>query len=103
MTLTQLIAADISVQRSHALVFGDQLRQALAEKWSQYGSTNCMTSPVLLVDGRYIMSADVLSEVGEGGLLQNMWENSDLQTIEAGVTILLWPEVQELLPPPLEE
>ena len=98
MTLQQLLAADLATQRQYALVFGVSLVQALAAKWQQYGSVNAIPNAVLLTDGRYMLSADVLSEVGPGGLLHAMWAASDLQAIAAGTEVMAWADAVAMIP-----
>lgn len=98
MTLQQLLAANIDTQRQYALVFQAMLAGALAEKWEQHGNTNCVPAPVILADGRYMLSADVLSEVGEGGLLHAMWAASDIAAIAAGTEVMPWHEAIALIP-----
>jgi hypothetical protein len=98
MTLAQLLTADLATQRQYALVFPVQLAQVLGAKWQQYGNTNCVPSAVTLADGRYMLSADILSEVGPGGLLERMWSNSDQAAIAAGVTVMPWSEAVALIP-----
>ena len=98
MTLQQLLAADIDTLRQWALVFPAQLAAATSEKWQQYGSTNCVPVPVLLTDGRYMLCADVLSEVAPGGLLRAMWVNSDLEAIEAGTEVMAWNDAVAMIP-----
>jgi hypothetical protein len=98
MTLTQLITADLAIKRQYALVFPVQLAQVLGAKWQQYGSTNLVPSPTTLTDGRYMLSADILSEVGPGGLLERMWANSDQAAIAAGVTVMPWADAVALVP-----
>lgn len=98
MTFSQLLTADIETQRQWALVFGEQLSAALAAKWGEHGSTVCVPSPRLLADGRYMLSADVLSEVGPGGLLHAMWQASDIAAIAAGTEVMPWSEAIALLP-----
>jgi len=98
MTLPQLLSSDIATLRQYALVFDASLAQATAEKWQQYGSTNCVPVPVLLTDGRYMLCADVLSEVAPGGLLHAMWVNSDLEAIEAGTEVMAWNDAVAMIP-----
>jgi hypothetical protein len=98
MTLSQLLTADIETQRQWALVFGASLADALAAKWSEHGSTVCVPSPRLMTDGRYMLSADVLSEVGPGGLLHAMWIASDVQAIAAGTEVMPWGEAVAMIP-----
>jgi hypothetical protein len=99
VTLTQLLAADIETQRQWALVFGVQLTQALQAKWQQHGSVNAIPNAILLTDGRYMLPADVLSEVLPGGLLHAMWAASDHAAIAAGTTVLPWSEAVAMIPP----
>lgn len=98
MTLQQLLVADVATQRQYALVFPAALAQALADKWAEYGSTVCAPVPVVLNDGRYMLCADVLSEVGPGGLLHAMWMASDHVAIAAGTVVLPWEEAVALVP-----
>jgi len=98
MTLQQLLAADIDTLRQWSLVFPAALAQATSEKWQQYGSTNCVPVPVLLTDGRYMLCADVLSEVAPGGLLHAMWVNSDLEAIQAGTEVMAWEDAVAMIP-----
>ena len=60
-----------------ALVFTPQLAQRLAELHAEHGTSKCVPVPRVLMDGRLMLSADVLTEVVEGGLLQGMWEAAD--------------------------
>ena len=92
MTLKQLIAADIATQRQYALVFGKAIADTLADRWSKFGTTNCVPIPLLLADGDYFLSADILSEIGQGGLLAQMWNNSNFETIETATRIVPWAE-----------
>lgn len=88
MTLQELMLSDINVLRQWAIVFNASLAQALEDKWGEFGSTNCVLEPQILVDGRYMLSADVLSEVNPGGLLHEMWISSDLHAIISGTEII---------------
>lgn len=98
MTLAQLLTADLDTQRQYALVFGQQLATVLRQRWEQFGTTNLVPVPVLLTDGRYMLSADVLSEVGPGGLLHEMWANSELQAIAAGTEVMAWEDAVAMIP-----
>jgi len=98
VTLTQLLDADIATLRQYALVFGKPLANVLTAKWGQHGNTNCVPSPVLLTDGRYLLSADILSEVADGRLLGKMWRYSDKAVIAAGIEVLSWKAATALIP-----
>jgi len=99
MSISDLVAAELTTQREYALVFSESLAESLAEKWRQHGSTNCIPSPVMRVDGTYMLCADLLSEVVPGGLLYAMWTNSDQEAIAEGVEVVLLSEAVALLPP----
>jgi hypothetical protein len=81
-----------------ALVFTPQLAQRLAELHAEHGTTNCVPMPRVLTDGRLMLSADVLTEVGEGGLLQGMWEAADKAVLLPAVEVIPWDEAVALLP-----
>jgi hypothetical protein len=102
MTLAQLLTAGIDTQRQYALVFGGPLATVLRQRWEQFGTNNLVPTPSLLTDGRYMLSADILSEVSEQEdsrrLLARMWRNSDRAVIAAGVTIVPWADAVALLP-----
>lgn len=103
MTFSEILSAELVAQRQYALVFSVELAQAIAGKWQQYGTTNCVPVPVLLTDGRYMLCADVLSEVRSGGLLHQMWINSDLPAIQSSTEIMSWQAAVALMPlPPAE-
>jgi hypothetical protein len=102
MTLAQLLTAGIDTQRQYALVFGGPLATVLRQRWEQFGTANLVPTPVVLTDGRYMLGADILSEVSEQEdskrLLSRMWRNSDRAVIAAGVTIIAWADAVALLP-----
>jgi len=55
--------------RQYALVFSASLRDRLVEVQSQYGKPTFSAIPAgPLTDGRYYHCADILSEVGPGGI-----------------------------------
>jgi hypothetical protein len=102
MTLAQLLTADIDTQRQYALVFGGPLATVLRQRWEQFGTANLVPTPSVLTDGRYMLSADILSEVSEQAdskrLLARMWRNSNRAAIAAGITIIPWADAVALLP-----
>jgi hypothetical protein len=84
--------------RQWALVFDVQLAQRLAEIHAEHGSNKCRPVPRVMTDGRLMLSADVLTEVGPGGLLEGMWEASDKAVLAQAVTVLPWADAVALLP-----
>ena len=85
--------------RGLALVFASQLAARLAELHGLHGSTNCVPVPRTLTDGRLMLCADVLTEIGPGGLLEAMWAAADKQVLGQAVEVLPWSEAVALLPP----
>lgn len=84
--------------QAHALVFTTQLAGRLAQLHAAHGSPNCVPVPRVLTDGRFMLSADVLTEVQPGGLLHAMWEAADKAVLNASVTVLPWADAVALLP-----
>lgn len=84
--------------RGYALVFTPQLAARLAELHALHGSNKCRPVPRVLTDGRFMLSADVLTEVQPGGLLHAMWEAADKAVLNASVTVLPWADAVALLP-----
>jgi hypothetical protein len=81
-----------------ALVFDVQLAQRLAEIHAEHGSNKCRPVPRVLTDGRLMLSADVLTEVGPGGLLEGMWAAADKNVLAQAVTVMPWADAVALLP-----
>ena len=81
-----------------ALVFTPKLAARLAELHAEHGTTNCVPMPRVLTDGRLMLCADVLTEVGPGGLLQGMWEAADQSVLLPAVEVISWDEAVALLP-----
>jgi hypothetical protein len=100
MTLSDLMLP-ISYEdaRQYALVFTAQLAGRLAELHAVHGSQKCVPVPRVLTDGRLMLSADVLTEVGPGGLLKAMWAAADKAVLNASVEVLPWADAVALLPP----
>ena len=84
--------------RQYGLVFDAAMAARLAEVWGERGSTACVPTPFRLADGRWVLRADLLSEVGPEGLLGQMWAAVDHAAVIAGVTVIEWADVPALLP-----
>lgn len=70
MTLADLISQPLTYEtaKNFALVFSPELAAQLAAIQSQYGNPKHVASPVDLTDGRKMLCADLLTEVGPGGM-----------------------------------
>jgi hypothetical protein len=84
--------------RQYALVFTPQLAARLAELHGIHGSQKCVPVPRTLTDGRLMLSADVLTEVGPGGLLEGMWAAADKAVLAQAVDVMPWADAVAMLP-----
>jgi hypothetical protein len=99
MTLAEVtLPISYADARQYALAFTPQLAGRLAELHGLHGSTNCVPVPRVLTDGRLMLSADVLTEVGPGGLLEAMWEAADKEVLAQAVEVMPWADAVALLP-----
>jgi len=99
MTLSDLtLPISYADARGLALVFTPQLAGRLAQLHGQHGSTNCVPVPRVLNDGRLMLCADVLTEVGPGGLLEGMWAAADKAVLAQAVEVMPWADALALLP-----
>jgi hypothetical protein len=95
---------DLTLPISHsdaqglALVFTPQLAERLADIHAEHGSPNCVPVPRVMTDGRLMLSADVLTEIGPGGLLHAMWEAADKEVLGQAVEVIPWADAVALLP-----
>jgi hypothetical protein len=74
--------------KRYALVFDINLSNRLSELYNQYGSDKLMPMPVALVDGRFMLCADLLTEVMPGGLLADMWDAANKEILLASVEVI---------------
>lgn len=86
--------------RGLALVFPPALAARLGQLHAAYGSSNCVPVPSPLIDGRLMLSADVLTEVRSGGLLAAMWSAADQTVLGASVQVIPWDEAVVMMPEP---
>jgi hypothetical protein len=85
--------------RGYALVFTPTIAAWLADLHRQYGSPNCVPMPRALTDGRLMLGADLLTEIGPGGLLEAMWAAADKQILGRAIEVVPWADAVALLPP----
>jgi len=99
MTLADLtLPISYADARQWALVFTPALAARLAEIHAEHGSRLCRPVPRVMTDGRLMLSADVLTEIGPGGLLHAMWQAADQSVLASQVTVMPWAEAVALLP-----
>jgi len=104
MTLADIITQPISyaAAKDLALVFSPELAEQLAAVQSEYGNPRHVASPVDLVDGRKMLCADLLTEVGPGGLYSSGFAHLPAELFPS-VEVLPMSQVLPLLPQPEEE
>jgi len=99
MTLADLtLPISYADARQWALVFDVALAQRLAEIHAEHGSQKCRPVPRQMTDGRLMLSADVLTEIGAGGLLEAMWAAADKSVLAQAVEVMPWADAVALLP-----
>ena len=103
MTLADLITQPVSYETAKdlALVFSPELAAQLAAVQSEHGNPRHVASPVDLTDGRKMLCADLLTEVGPGGLYSGGFAHLPAELFPA-VEVLPMSEVLPLLPQPEE-
>ena len=82
----------------HALLFSPQLAQRLGQLHAQYGRPDCLATPRLTTDGRYMLTADILTAVVPGGYLFGMWQHADQSMLLPNVTVVPIADAIALLP-----
>jgi hypothetical protein len=84
--------------RDFGLVMTADACAALVKAQDDAGITRHRVAPVALVDGRYAVNADVLSEAHPGGLfIAPLIADAD------AAEVLPWPDVLALLPAPADD
>jgi hypothetical protein len=103
MTLAELIQQPTSYETAKdlALVFSPELAAQLAAVQSEHGNPRHVASPVDLTDGRKMLCADLLTEVGLGGLYSGGFAHLPAELFPL-VEVLPMSEVLPLLPQPEE-
>jgi hypothetical protein len=82
---------------AHALVFDAALAQRLAEVQGQHGDPRHVPSPRRLTDGRFMLTADILTECVPGGLVYGGFSHLDAARF-GEIAVLPLAEALALLP-----
>jgi hypothetical protein len=104
MTLADLITQPVSYDTAKdlAIVFSPELAAQLAAVQAEHGNPRHVAAPVDLVDGRKMLCADLLTEVGPGGIYSGGFAHLPAELFPS-VEVLPMSEVLPLLPQPEEE
>ena len=103
MTLADLIQHPVSYESAKglALVFSPELAAQLAAVQAEHGNPRHVASPVDLTDGRKMLCADLLTEIGLGGLYAQGFAHLPAELFPL-VEVLPMSQVLPLLPQPEE-
>jgi len=106
MNLTELLPMAGSMTdaelKEYALIFNNSLRGILAQVEGERPNSRHRTGPVDLTDGRYLLCADLLTEVGPKGLYADGFAQLPPDLFDQ-VEVLHWSEAVELIPQPESE
>jgi len=82
---------------SHVLVFAEDLATRLGEVQAEHGDPRHVPSPRLLTDGRYMLTADILTECVPGGLIYGGFSHLDSSRFDE-IEVLPISDAVALLP-----
>jgi hypothetical protein len=82
---------------AHALLFDVALAQRLAEVQGQHGDPRHVPSPRRLTDGRFMLTADILTECLPGGLVYGGFSQLDAARFDE-IEVVPLSEAVALLP-----
>jgi hypothetical protein len=102
MTLADLISSPLPLAqlRGLALVFSDDLRDRLVAVQSQHGRPQFTVFPAgPTTDGRYYHCADIIAEVGSGGIYHAGFSHLDASRFDE-VEVIPLADAVALLPTP---
>jgi hypothetical protein len=83
---------------AHALVFSPALAQRLAEVQAQYGDQRHAPAARSLTDGRWLLTADILTECLPGGLVYSGFSQLDAERFDE-IEVIPLADALALLPP----
>ena len=100
MTPLEYIASNPTLEdmQSKALLFSPELHDSMQSKQANI-NTNHIISPVLLEDGRYGSSCDLLSECNPGGVYHELFNALDTELLNTAELVDM-SDLMELIPEP---
>ena len=87
---------------AHALILDASAVQAMQAAQDAVGSERHKVQPVATTDGRWMIGADILTELAPGGIFAAAMDHFD-GTHLAGVEVVPWVDGVALLPVPDDE
>lgn len=97
MNLQEFLNTNPTDFKSYCLVFSPELAQILQDIQNEYGSKQHIPQPRALTDGKYVLGADLLTEVHPGGLYYDGWQHLP-QDRFSEVEVVLWSDIIPLFP-----
>jgi hypothetical protein len=82
----------------YALLFASSLAARLAELHALHGQPDCLAVPMPTIDGRWFLTADILTATEPGGYLHAMWAAADKSILLPAVEVVPLAEALALLP-----
>jgi hypothetical protein len=104
MNLSQLLQSgpDLAVLRGLALILSPELHGILEAVQAQLPPRTCVAQAMPMTDGRYMLGADLLSEIGPGGLYHDGFGQLPQDALPL-VQVLPMADALALLPEPEPE
>ena len=100
MTLSDIeLPVDYEWGLNHALVFATDLAQRLAEVQAEHGDPRHVPAARLLTDGRWMLTADILTECLPGGLVYGGFSQLDATRFDE-IEVMPMADALALLPQP---
>ena len=100
MTLLEHFA-DPQPLEGHFLVFSEELRNTLLSI-QEANPLPYRVSPQPITDGRYVLSADVLSEIGERGMFRENFQRLPTEMFSE-VQVVAMSDIEDLIPNETED
>lgn len=102
MNFSDLLTLEASALAELALILTPELRDELVAVQSALPRRPTIARPIALADGRFMLSAVLLTEVGPGGLYHAGFSQLAPDSL-AQVKVVPMPDAIALLPPPPED
>lgn len=104
MNLPELLAAqpDLATLRGLALILSPEPRDQLTTVQAALPPRTCVAEPLELTDGRFMLGADLLSEIGPGGIYHEGFGQLPQEALPL-VEVLPMAEALALRPVAVEE
>lgn len=83
--------------KNWALVFDTNIKEMIMDINSQYGGLYFVPSIVPINNNKWMLCADILSEINEDGLFYNVWQFLDHELLLANTEILSISDVSQLI------